>query len=503
MKKISYYLLFIALAGAVLISFGVYQRYFKEKKPNFLLFKVERGSIQEVVKARGEIVPQNDFNLEFPFSGTVEKVFIKEGQQVNQNDPLIKLETTDFELEIKRLEASLAQNQVNLEKLLAGSTPEEIKVSKDNRDAAQDDLNSSYNSAVNTLNDAYTKIYNGYTTATSVQNSYFSALDQEGIKVQNSRTDINNNMQNAKSYLDAAQKNPISENIDSAISQMLLSLNNVYNDLKVIRDQSDQGIYYLKISSTDKALIDTQKGYINTASTNITTSKQSISSYKIALQKTEDELALIKKGPRKEDIKIAEARIEETKIQIAIMEEKIKKSTLYSPISAKVAKIWFEKQELFRPGQPAVTLETSNHKIQADISELEIGKIREVDKSEVSIQLDAFPGLKIKGRIISVEPREIIKEGDKYYRINIFIEPHSLEIRSGMSVDLAILISFKDNVLKIPEFAVYKKNDKKFATVLEGSKQKEVEIETGISGGESIEVIKGLNEGQTVMVSTD
>lgn len=56
MKKISYYLTLIVIAGSIFVSFWVYQKYFKEENPNLLLFRVEKGSIQEVIKVRGEVV---------------------------------------------------------------------------------------------------------------------------------------------------------------------------------------------------------------------------------------------------------------------------------------------------------------------------------------------------------------------------------------------------------------------------------------------------------------
>ena len=211
-----------------------------------------------------------------------------------------------------------------------------------------------------------------------------------------------------------------------------------------------------------------------------------------------------KAGTRAEDIEIAKAQIEEIKSQIAIVGEKIRKSTLYAPAPAKVIKIGLEKKEFFRVGQTAISLSTSAHKIQADVSELDIGKVREINGNSVLIQFDAFPKQEFKGRVTSIDPKEIIREGDKYYRINVYLEnEEGALIRSGMSVDLKILASFKAGVIKIPELAVYEKGGNQFVKILDGERGKEMEIETGISDGEFIEVIKGLQEGQTVVVSVD
>ena len=105
--------------------------------------------------------------------------------------------------------------------------------------------------------------------------------------------------------------------------------------------------------------------------------------------------------------------------------------------------------------------------------------------------------------MIFIEPKEIIKEGDKYYRLNVYLDKFAESLRPGMSADLIIFISFKDEALKIPELAIYDKGGKKFVKILKDNQQKEIEVETGISDGENVEVISGLVEGQIVIVSQE
>ena len=90
MKKITYYLILIIVLGSLVISFWTYKRYFEKEKPNILNFTVEVGNINEVVRARGEVVAQKEFDLEFPFSGTIKNIFVKEGQKVKSSDALLK-----------------------------------------------------------------------------------------------------------------------------------------------------------------------------------------------------------------------------------------------------------------------------------------------------------------------------------------------------------------------------------------------------------------------------
>ncbi|MBI5306183.1 hypothetical protein HZB04_01160 [Candidatus Wolfebacteria bacterium] len=77
MKKISYYVIAVIGVGILISSFWVYQKYFKSKSAEFFEFKVERGDIQEIIKARGEVAAIKDVDLEFPFPGTIEKFLLK------------------------------------------------------------------------------------------------------------------------------------------------------------------------------------------------------------------------------------------------------------------------------------------------------------------------------------------------------------------------------------------------------------------------------------------
>lgn len=533
MKKISYYLIFIVIVGIALLSFWTYQKYFKQEGPSFLLFKVERGSIQDVVKARGEVVAQKDFDLEFPFSGIVERVFVQEGERVSQNDPLIKLETTDFELEIQMLqaqraqaEAGLATQKAKLAELQRGTRPEEIQVQEVKVENTKVALEDAQKNLVDKLQDAYTRSDDAIRgkadqmfTDPQTQNPQlqFSAIDpnlendverrrvvleytifpqwKPSLDVLTPQSDLGARAAEGKKYLD---------DVKVFLDNLSLIINNPSNAFYVVNGTSKE------IPGSWKTDIASARTNINTAINTITSADEKLKTAESNFALAKQELALKEAGAVPEQISAQEAQVKQAEAdtknvqaQIAIVQEKIRKSTLYSPGTATIVKIRFEKQELFRFGEPAISLSAVGHKIQADISELEIGKVREIDGNEVVIRLDAFPGLELTGKIVSIEPREIIKEGDKYYRTNVYIEPHDLEIRSGMNADLAILIFSKENVLTIPEFAVQQRDGKKFATILEGELKKEVEVETGLSDDESIEITKGLSEGQTIMVSTD
>jgi len=74
-------------------------------------------------------------------------------------------------------------------------------------------------------------------------------------------------------------------------------------------------------------------------------------------------------------------------------------------------------------------------------------------------------------------------------------------IRLGSDVDVEITVEKKKNVLRVPDLAVFEKEKKDCVYVIEGGKAVLREIKTGLEGEDFMEVLSGLAEGDTVILS--
>jgi len=512
MKKISYSLVLIVVAGILISVFWANDRYFKKEEGNTLSFVVERGDIEEVVLVRGEVVPQRDFDLEFSFSGTVDRIFVNEGDNVTSGEPLVRLDTTDFRLELEKLEAVLAQTQANLKKLVTGATEEDINVSETKVENAMVSLEDAKKDLVNKLQDAYVK------SDDSVRNN----VDQLFSNPQSSNPQINVTVSDGQLRVDVETRRLVLENLfdtwDASLngistqSDLTVFVNDSNRNLEKVREFLDRVALLVNTlnssSSLSQTTIDGYKSDISTARTNVNTAITNMATAEEKLRKAESDLSLAEQelelkisGAREEDLAIAEAGVKEIESQMSIVRENIRKSTLYAPGFVKVEKIWIEKGEIFRPGNTVVSLSTPGFKIQADLSELEIGKISESNGNDALIELDAFSRKIYTGKVVSIEPRKVVKDGDTYYKINVFLDAAEKAIRTGMSADITISISSKDGVLYVPDVVVFEKGDKDFIVVLEDGEQVEKEVEIGISDGENVEIVSGVSEGDIVVIS--
>jgi len=74
-------------------------------------------------------------------------------------------------------------------------------------------------------------------------------------------------------------------------------------------------------------------------------------------------------------------------------------------------------------------------------------------------------------------------------------------IRLGSGVDIEITIEKKDNVLRVPDMAIFEMDNEKYVYIVENEKAALRKIEAGLEGEDYIEIISGLSEGETVIVS--
>jgi len=497
--KISKKWLFIIIIIAIIAGYYLVQQILKNPADGYLTEKIEKGQVVQEVSETGSVKATEELSLSFKSIGKIVRINTVVGENVKRGDILAELDSSQISAQILSAKAALQSANSEYEKLINGYTPEYVKIYQDAVDSAQQTLDSEYEDAINNLDSAYSKIYDAYNTVVLMQYNYFSSGDQQSIKIQDSKNDIAGNMEDLKIYIDAAKESKEAKDIDDAISHAILALDNIYNDLKIAREQCDQGSYYLSISSTDKTLLDTQKSYINTALVTITTSQQNISAYKISLQTSKNDLAYRTASPRQEDIDIYSLAVEKAKANLELYQSQIGDNYIYSPIDGKITAIDAKKGETVNSSSIINLLSSEPFQIKVDIYEQDIVNVKTGDF--VKIELVAFPKDTFDGKVLSIDPAEKIVDNVVYYQVTIDFPEQPEGIRSGMTADIVIETNKKEDVLRISKNAVEIIGGKEFVQVLVNKKIEEREIVTGLEGTDYFEVVSGLKAGDEIILS--
>jgi HlyD family secretion protein len=463
---------------------------------------VAKQNLQETVLTTGQVVSETDLDLSFQGSGIVRQVFVKEGDKVDAEKTLATLDQSGAKASLTTAQGSLAQAQANYEKLLAGATQQNIKTNQDSVNSAKQDLTNAYGGAINTLNNAYTSIYNTYNVAVLMQNNYFTTQDPQGIQVQNGKDDINSNMQSMQNYLNTAEKSMAPSDIDTIVSQTILALNNVYDDINTIRAQCDQGIYYYKVTSADKASLDAQKTSLNTTLIGITALQQNIASLKIALQKSEDQLSVITAPPTQADIDLAKAQILSAEGSVASAQAVLNNSVIIAPESGTITQVDIKVGEQATPSQEVMVLQNvGNLHTEADVSEANVASLQ-IGQS-IDYTFDALgPDQHFAGKVLTINPASIVISGVVDYKVTGSLD-NIPNIKPGMTANMTILVAQKDNALAVPSTAIINKDNKQFVRVIDNDKNKsyhEVQVQTGLQAdGGLVEITSGLKDGQEIV----
>ncbi len=133
-----------------------------------------------------------------------------------------------------------------------------------------------------------------------------------------------------------------------------------------------------------------------------------------------------------------------------------------------------------------------------EVDETDIGKV-EVGQNAL-ITLDAFPNERVKSRVVKISREGRESSGIIVY--DVMVDPVNVPHywSSGMTANVEFILQNKKDILVIPERAVREQQDTT-TVILKGSPPKPQVVKLGITDGKMIEVVEGLSEGDSIIVS--
>jgi len=166
----------------------------------------------------------------------------------------------------------------------------------------------------------------------------------------------------------------------------------------------------------------------------------------------------------------------------------------------------FQTPTLFSIAQDLTKMQIDTNVAEADIGNVKVGQ-------DVEFTVDAYSDITFKGRVWQVRNAPITVQNVVTYDVVIQVDNPELKLKPGMTANVSIIVSFKKDVLKIPNAALRFKPSEKTKTaaqqkgagvwILEQGKLKRIPVSTGISDGSYTELVSGkINEGQEVIVES-
>jgi HlyD family secretion protein len=177
--------------------------------------------------------------------------------------------------------------------------------------------------------------------------------------------------------------------------------------------------------------------------------KEQIAQAQAALEEAKAAYALTKEGPRKERIEQARARLAQMRDSEALAETQLGYATLRAPFSGLVLSKNAEPGEYVSPGTPIVVVGDLEHVwLRAYVEETDLGRVKLGQRAYVTT--DTYPGKVYQGRLSFIAseaeftPRNVQTQKERVklvYRIKIDIPNPAQELKPGMPADAEIVLS--------------------------------------------------------------
>jgi len=191
------------------------------------------------------------------------------------------------------------------------------------------------------------------------------------------------------------------------------------------------------------------------------------------------------------------AQYEKAKLTYEQALDAIKDTSVKAPINGIVSVVNIEEGEMASTAQPAMTI-IDMDKVYVEINvteniinDLHLGQ-------EVVVEMSAAYDNEVVGKIDKLSPAA--DPATQLYSVRIYIENDKHLIKPGMFAKIKLNTDVRKNVIAVKSEAVVQEDNKMVVYVVEDNKAVEKEVEIGLDTGTYIEIVKGLNKGENIVV---
>ena len=338
-------------------------------------------------------IEADEIHVGSKISGRVAEVFVKEGQEVKQGQPIIRFES--FDLDAKRADAAAAvtEAEANLQKMLAFSRPEEIAEARAQAEAARQSLE----------------------------------LARNGPR---------------KQEIDAARAELAAANADYEVARLSLARAEKLSASGVVSRQD----YDNAKAAFDRAAArrETARQMLNLLLAG--TRREEVARAEREYQQAAARRDLVERGARKEDIQAAQAQLERARAVLQQIDTQLGELEVKAPSDAFVEVFRIRPGDLINPNSPVATLvEVDRLWVRVFVPEPDMGHLQ-LEK-EVSVSVDSFPGKSFAGRIEHIAsrgeftPRNVQTREERaheVFAVRVRLDNSAHNLRAGMAADVVV-----------------------------------------------------------------
>ena len=209
-------------------------------------------------------------------------------------------------------------------------------------------------------------------------------------------------------------------------------------------------------------------------------------------------LDLVKKGPRDEDVGAARAQLGQAEAAMALMEDRLKKSIIRTPISGTIAYRDVEAGEVIPAGTPitsVIGLDRLKIKISLNERDLHILSTRK----DFEFTVDAIPQETFSARVFFLSPTA--ESGTRFFPMELVVENPDPRMADGMTARIKFPIVGRKKSAKIPASWLAEQNGQVGLFVIQNGKALFKPVRLGSYYDNRVEILSGLGNWEKVVTN--
>jgi HlyD family secretion protein len=409
-----------------------------QNPPKVDLIQPKQATITETITSSGRVGGTTETNVGAQSQGIVQKLFVKEGDDVIGGQQLAMIKN------------DVAQAQI-----------------------------SQARAAVNTARSQLAQVSRG--ALTSDIDAVYEQVRQANAQVEQQRAAIiqaEKSVQQARSQLVQfeAERDLAKKNLERNAS--------LVKDGIIAQVEYDQALTNFRVS--DKR-VEAQNRAIELAQSRVRSAQASLKSARANVRVQQARLRTIQTGARHEDIRVAKQRVTETERALIVAQQQAGNASVFAPFAGKVTKINAETGQTVG-AQGVLTLVSIEPEIRLDVDESNLSSLK--TGQEAVISSGAFSESTFQGTVSELGAAVDQARGT----IEVKVVPNNTPewLRPGQTVNVNIITAKNVSRLLVPEKALIRIGDETVVFVIEDGKIAQKPVVTRPPTKEGVPVVSGL-----------
>lgn len=194
---------------------------------------------------------------------------------------------------------------------------------------------------------------------------------------------------------------------------------------------------------------------------------------------------------------LAEGELDRAKAGLSLAKEKLFKTKIYSPLQGAVRDRRVTTGDYVKNGSQLLWIVKSDPiKLQFTVPEKEVGKLR--TGQDVIFKIDSFPHIEFKGHVSTIYPS--LEERTRTLQAEALVPNRDARLKPGLFAKVVLYTGETGDIVVVPITAVLYEDSRVKVFVAEGDRAKERPVKIGAKYGEFLEVLEGLQKGETIVV---